>query len=86
MASRTNETRELSASSLQAASDCITFTRDRLALLSDLFEGDGFARTDDFQLSRHGADAVSQMLVEMLDRLEQAVELLKADGVRVGAE
>ncbi|MCR5259218.1 MAG: hypothetical protein K6E40_13805 [Desulfovibrio sp.] len=86
MDSRTNETREFSARSVQDASECVAFARDRVAFLSDVFEGDGLVRTRDFQLSVHGANAVSEMLLEMQGRLDHALELLKADYLRVGAE
>ena len=86
MASSTNGPRELCEASLQTASECIAFTRDRIALLSDIFEGDGLVRTRDFSLSVHGANAVNEMLLEMQDRLDRALEILKADALRAGAE
>ncbi|MCR5258758.1 MAG: hypothetical protein K6E40_11445 [Desulfovibrio sp.] len=86
MASRTNGMREFSACSSQDASECVAFARDRIAFLSDVFEGAGLVRTRDFQLSVHGANAVSEMLLEMQDRLDRALEILKADALRAGAE
>jgi len=86
VASLRNETRELSASSIQTASECIAFARDRIAFLADVFEGDGSVRTSDFQLSKHGANAVSEMLVEMLCRLEEAFDALNAESLNIGAE
>ena len=86
MASRTNGMREFSACDTQDASECVAFARDRIAFLSDVFEGDGLVRTRDFQLSVHGANAVSDMLLEMLDKLDRALELMQADAIRIGAE
>ncbi len=86
MASRTNGTREFSAASIQTASECISFARDRVAFLCDVFEGDGSVRVSDFQLSKNGANAVSEMLVEMLCKLEEAIDALNAESLRVGAE
>ncbi len=54
---------------------------DRIALLTDIFTGDGVSRRgEDFQLSARGADAIAEMLVDMGERLDDARRVLTQDG------
>jgi len=65
--------------SREAICGSLASVRDRIALLADLFEGDGLQRRGDFSLSAHSADAVCEMLIDMGSRLDNAIEALSAD-------
>lgn len=86
MTSRTNEVVELSMSTVDSVRATLGYIGDRLALLTDIFTGDGLQRRGDFQLSGRGAEAVAEMLVEMDERLSQVAEALSQENVALGAE
>ena len=82
MAERTTTTQTAGAEEnrIERACAALAFVGDRLALLIDIFEGDGLARRGDFSLSARGADAVTEMLCEMDTRLDEAQQILMQDG------
>ena len=81
MADNTTSTRASAEEShIERACAALAYVGDRLALLIDIFEGDGLARRGDFSLSARGAEAVMEMLCDMDTRLDEARQLLMPDG------
>ena len=74
------QTAEAEDGRIERACAALAFVGDRLALLIDIFEGDGLARRGDFSLSARGAEAVTEMLCEMDTRLDEAQQILMQDG------
>lgn len=87
MANRVNEAIEFSPSTINSIRATLGYVGDRLALLTDIFTGDGvMRRNENFQLSARGAEAVAEMLVEMDERLDQASEALSQENAPIGAD